>query len=150
MSQVTQPPPPPASPVDPIIGIDLGTTNSLVAYCDSAGPRIIPDEQGRNLLPSVVRINPQTGAVDAIGHEARAHAVEFPRNTIFSIKRLMGRGMADAQGELAYLPYQVVEGDHHTARVYVAPPGPAGIPETRDARPETRDAASGGHRCPRI
>jgi molecular chaperone DnaK (HSP70) len=105
--------------VEPIIGIDLGTTHSLVAYCDERGPRVLPDAQGRNLLPSVVRFDPDTGRPAAIGHEARAHAVEHPTTTVFSIKRLMGRGLADAAGELAYLPYAVVEGEHRTARVKI-------------------------------
>src|SRR5690606_9986163 len=99
---------------EPIIGIDLGTTNSLVAYCDEAGPRILPAQSGpepRSLLPSVVRFDPETGKPLAIGHEARLHAVEYPRETVFSVKRLMGRGLADAQAELAYLPYKVVEGE---------------------------------------
>ncbi|MCE9590246.1 MAG: Fe-S protein assembly chaperone HscA [Planctomycetes bacterium] len=105
--------------VDPIIGIDLGTTNSLVAWCDERGPRIIPDEQGRNLLPSVVRFDAKTGQATAVGHAARDHAVEYPRETVFSVKRLMGRGLEDVRGELAYLPYEVVAGEHNTARVRI-------------------------------
>jgi hypothetical protein len=87
----------PARPDDPIVGIDLGTTNSLVAWCDQTGPHIIPDDRGRNLLPSVVRFDPRSGEVLAVGHEARAHAVEFPQETVFSVKRLMGRGIGDVQ-----------------------------------------------------
>ncbi len=113
-----------AAKTEPIIGIDLGTTNSLAAWCDEAGPRILPAAAGagdepRNLLPSVVRFDPESGKVMSIGHEARRHAVEFPTHTVFSIKRLMGRGLADAQGELAYLPYEVVEGANRTARVKI-------------------------------
>ncbi len=105
--------------LDPIIGIDLGTTNSLVSYCDEKGPRIIPDAQGRALLPSVVRFDEATGQPLAIGHEARDHAVEFPHQTVFSIKRLMGRGIDDARDELDYLPYEVIAGEHNTARVKI-------------------------------
>lgn len=109
----------------PIIGIDLGTTNSLVAVFDEHGPRVIPDEQGRALLPSVVRYEPAPGGgVRAIvGHDARAHAVEFPGWTISSVKRLMGRGLDDARADLPFLPYEVVEGANNTARVRL-PAGP--------------------------
>jgi molecular chaperone DnaK (HSP70) len=100
-----------------IVGIDLGTTNSLVAWCDEAGPRILEDENGGN-LPSVVRYDEQ-GNVAAIGKPARDHAVEYPTTTLFSVKRLMGRGINDVQNELNYLPYAVVAGEHNTARVQV-------------------------------
>jgi len=102
---------------DVIVGIDLGTTNSLVAVCDERGPRIIPDDQGRSLLPSVVRLRADGEPV--IGHEAREHAVEFPDETIYSVKRLMGRGIEDVRGDLQHLTYQVVAGEHDTARVRV-------------------------------
>ncbi|MCC6580234.1 MAG: Hsp70 family protein [Phycisphaeraceae bacterium] len=103
---------------DPIVGIDLGTTNSLVAYCDEKGPRILPSPEGQHLLPSVVRFDEQ-GNPAAIGTEARRHAVEHPTRTVFSVKRLMGRSRDDVAGELAYLPYEVVAGDQNTARVKV-------------------------------
>jgi len=91
---------------DTIVGIDLGTTHSLVAYCDAAGPRVIRDERGEGRVPSVLAF--RNGMV-TIGWEARAHAVENPRATVFSIKRLMGRGYADvAEKELRFLPYPVV------------------------------------------
>ncbi|QDU35065.1 Chaperone protein DnaK [Poriferisphaera corsica] len=96
-----------------IIGIDLGTTNSLVAYCDEKGPRILGES-----LPSVVRLSVE-GDVEAIGGEARRHAVEYPERTIHSAKRLMGRGLKDIEGELGYLAYEVVAGAQDTARVHV-------------------------------
>ncbi len=105
------------APLEPIIGIDLGTTNSLVAYCDERGPRILEGPGGQRLLPSVVRYNEADGGVEAVGREAHTHAVEHPGNTIFSAKRLMGRSVADVRGDLEYLPYEVVEGEHNTARV---------------------------------
>jgi chaperone protein DnaK len=90
-----------------IVGIDLGTTHSLVAYSDAAGPSIIRDEQGEGRVPSVLAFAPD-GKV-TVGWDARAHAVENPRATVFSIKRLMGRGFADvADSELKFLPYPVV------------------------------------------
>ncbi len=112
----------------PIIGIDLGTTNSLVAYCDASGPRMLADDEGRVMLPSVVRFDPSRGGppgacLDAIGHAARAHAIEYPGSTIFSAKRLMGRGIEDMADELAYLPYEVVAGEHNTARVRISSEG---------------------------
>ena len=120
-SQVNNSADPAAQPSsdEPIVGIDLGTTNSLVAYCDARGPRILPDGGGRAILPSVVRFDPVTGEPIAIGREARLHAIEFPRDTIFSIKRLMGRGIADVHTELAYLPCKVVEGPNNTARIAI-------------------------------
>ncbi len=123
-------PTPPAAP-EPILGIDLGTTNSLVAIAawpePSVPPRIIPDEQGRNLLPSAVRFEEgreggEGGAV--VGYDARDRAVEFPQNTVVSVKRLMGRSAADAAADQPYLSYRIVEGPHATARVALLPPSP--------------------------
>ncbi len=104
---------------EPIIGIDLGTTNSLAAWCDATGPQVIEDERGEALLPSCVRFDPTGGRPDVVGVEARRHAVEFPEHTIFSAKRLMGRGVEAVADELDYLPYKVIEGQHHTARIQV-------------------------------
>ena len=115
----------------PIVGIDLGTTNSLVAICDPRGPRVIPDDQGRPLMPSVVRYGWAEGSgvlPVAVGHEARVHAAEFPKTTISSVKRLMGRSRADAAPDLPYLSYGVVEGEYATARIALPPP--TGKPET--------------------
>lgn len=94
---------------DLIIGIDLGTTNSLVAFCDESGPRVIPSPDGRHRhVPSVVRLSPTEDGRDVVGEEARASAVKYPTETLYSVKRLMGRGMADVEGELPYLAYRVV------------------------------------------
>jgi molecular chaperone DnaK (HSP70) len=103
--------------VDVIVGIDLGTTNSLVAVCDARGPRVIEDEAGRALLPSVVRYEADGSVV--VGHAAREGAVEFPLSTVSSVKRLMGRSLSDAEIDLPYLAYRVVEGPNETARVAV-------------------------------
>ncbi|WP_374341299.1 Fe-S protein assembly chaperone HscA [Methyloversatilis sp.] len=86
------------------VGIDLGTTNSLVASVTSGITRVLPDEQGRMLLPSVVRYL-EDGVV--VGHEAQAVQTEDPRNTIVSVKRFMGRMLADV-GEAA-TPYALVD-----------------------------------------
>ena len=79
---------------DTIVGIDLGTTHSLVAVCDATGPRVLADARGRALLPSVVRF--LKGGDPVVGHEAREHAVEFPLQTIASSKRFMGRSHAES------------------------------------------------------
>jgi len=99
------------SQTDTIIGIDLGTTNSLVAICDKAGPRILQNETVEGFVPSVLGFDEDKPVT--IGHEAKAHAVEKPTTTVFSIKRLMGQGYDELvrKGELAHLPYQVVKRD---------------------------------------
>lgn len=103
----------------PIIGIDLGTTNSLVAVADAHGPRLLRDAAGDAMLPSVVRFAELGGAavVESVGYEAKAHADQAPDRTISSIKRLMGRSRADAAGDVPFFSFSVVEGPHRTARV---------------------------------
>ena len=93
-----------------IIGIDLGTTNSLVAYVDEASglPRVIPDGEGRALLPSIVGFTPD-GLV--VGDAARRQLARRPADTVYSVKRLMGRGLEDLKAELAYLPFHVAPSD---------------------------------------
>ena len=90
-----------------IIGIDLGTTNSLVAYVDEASrlPRVIPDAEGRTLLPSIVGFTPE-GLI--VGEAARRQLARRPADTVYSVKRLMGRDYEDVKGELAYLPFQIL------------------------------------------
>lgn len=97
-----------------IIGIDLGTTHSLVAYADATGPHVIPDENGDARLPSVLRFDADGRVV--VGWDARTHAVERPEATVYSIKRLMGRGYDElaASGELAHLPYRVIQRESDT------------------------------------
>lgn len=88
------------------VGIDLGTTHSLVATVRSAVPVVLHDQEGRPLLPSVVRYLPQGGT--AVGYEAQAAQSEDPLNTIISVKRFMGRGLHDLQGA-GQLPYRFVD-----------------------------------------
>ncbi|MHB1950780.1 MAG: Hsp70 family protein, partial [Acidiferrobacteraceae bacterium] len=90
-------------------GIDLGTTNSLIATVRSGVPETLPDEHGRPLLPSVVRYLADGTVV--VGHEALAAAVDDPLNTIASVKRLMGRGAADLARVANRLPYDLDPGD---------------------------------------
>ncbi len=111
---------------DPIVGIDLGTTYSLVAVADAAGPRILPDEQGRPACPSVVRFRADGPPI--VGWEARDAAALHPRTTVASVKRLMGRSRADAAVDLPFLSYEVVEGKGATARVKLPWAGPDGTP----------------------
>jgi molecular chaperone DnaK (HSP70) len=111
---------------DTIVGIDLGTTNSLVAVCDERGPRVIPDAAGEPLMPSVVRYEAGADGVPrpVVGRSARDDAADYPGTTIASVKRLMGRSRADAAGDLAYLSYEIVEGPHSTARIALPLGGP--------------------------
>ena len=104
---------------DLILGIDLGTTNSLVAIADDHGPRCLSEPgEDEPIMPSVVRFG-ETGDAEAVGREARARAVEFPERTIYSVKRLMGRSVDDAAPDLDVLAYAVARGEHDTARVRV-------------------------------
>ena len=92
-----------------IVGIDLGTTNSLVAYLDDAGaPRIIAGEDGDPLVPSVVSM-PAAGGV-LVGNPARAALLTAPEETVYSVKRLMGRGVRDVAQELALFPFRIAPG----------------------------------------
>src|SRR5919198_2058384 len=93
-----------------IIGIDLGTTNSLVAYVDDRTnlPRVIADRQGRVLLPSIVAFTPD-GIV--VGEDAKRQLVRRRHDTVYSVKRLMGRGYEDVKHELRYFPFAVRQTD---------------------------------------
>ncbi len=93
-----------------IVGIDLGTTNSVVAVMMGGEPVVIPTAEGSRLCPSVVAVNPKTGE-RTVGQVARRQAVTNPENTIYSIKRLMGRKYNDPEVVKArkVLPYKIVE-----------------------------------------
>jgi len=88
------------------VGIDLGTTHSLVASVRNGVAECLPDNQGRVILPSVVRY--LAGGGRQIGWEAQAHQAQDPQNTIASVKRFMGRGVRDVQGA-EKLPYQLID-----------------------------------------
>ncbi|MDP2226767.1 MAG: Fe-S protein assembly chaperone HscA, partial [Moraxellaceae bacterium] len=90
-------------------GIDLGTTNSLVATVQSGKARTLPDSAGRHLLPSVVRYFPD--GERRVGVDAKTAAASDPLNTIVSVKRLMGRGLADVKMLGSELPYRFAGGD---------------------------------------
>ena len=99
-------------------GIDLGTTNSLVASVRSGQASTLPDADGRHLLPSVVRYIPNREPV--VGHAAKAAIIEDPLNTIASAKRLMGRGISDVAPLAGHLPYDFVETDSKVPRIQTA------------------------------
>ncbi|HTK77931.1 MAG TPA: molecular chaperone DnaK [Gemmataceae bacterium] len=94
-------------PVPPVVGIDLGTTFSLAAYMENGRPAVVRDDTGTALVPSVISFF-EDGTV-LVGSEARKRALSDPDHTIFSVKRLMGRTLADLQNELPLIPHQIVE-----------------------------------------
>jgi len=91
-----------------VVGIDLGTTNSLAAFMDLTGPTVIPDPQGEVIVPSVVSI-PEKGE-PIVGRAAVERLITHPERTIYSVKRLMGRGVGDVQDELKLFPFHVAPG----------------------------------------
>jgi molecular chaperone DnaK len=103
-----------------IVGIDLGTTNSVVAVMEGGEPVVIPTSEGNRLCPSVVAVNPKTGE-RMVGQVARRQAITNPENTIYSIKRFMGRKFSDAQVQKAMkrLPYKVTEASNGDVQVWM-------------------------------
>ncbi len=91
-----------------VVGIDLGTTNSLVAFMGADGtPQVIPGEDGSNLVPSLVALDPRGQII--VGNPARKYLIETSERAVYSIKRLMGRGLEDIQEELKLFPFRVAE-----------------------------------------
>jgi Fe-S protein assembly chaperone HscA len=94
-----------------VVGIDLGTTNSLVAYMEGDKPVVIPGVDGSNLVPSVVALDPMpTGGgrpTVTVGNSARKSLIERPERVIYSVKRLMGRGLNEIQTELKWFPFKL-------------------------------------------
>ena len=102
---------------DRVVGIDLGTTNSLVAFMDFTGPKIIPGEDGDKLVPSVVSIT-ESGEV-VVGNPARELLLTHPERTVYSAKRLMGRGVADVAEELRLFPFRIAPGSESVIQLAV-------------------------------
>ncbi len=100
-----------------IIGIDLGTTNSCVAVMEGNEPVVIPNSEGQRTTPSVVAFTKNGERL--VGMPAKRQAVTNPKNTIFSIKRFMGRRMSEVEQEAKEVPYEVVAGENDTARVKI-------------------------------
>jgi molecular chaperone DnaK len=92
---------------DRIVGIDLGTTNSLVAFMQGESPVVIPGEDGLNLVPSVVALDEREQII--VGNAARKYLIETPERAVYSIKRLMGRGVEDIQDELKLFPFRLAD-----------------------------------------
>jgi len=100
-----------------VIGIDLGTTNSVVAIMEGGEPKVIINEEGSRLTPSVVAFT-KDGEI-LVGQTAKRQAITNPENTIFSIKRFMGRRFNEVQGEIKTVPYKVVGDQDGNVRVDV-------------------------------
>src|SRR5712675_1982954 len=92
---------------DYIVGIDLGTTNSLVAYMRGDAPVVIPGEDGLNLVPSVVALDEKNQII--VGNTARKYLIETPDRAVYSVKRLMGRGVEDIREELKLFPFRLAD-----------------------------------------
>src|SRR6202790_5204575 len=92
---------------DHIVGIDLGTTNSLVAFMQGDNPVVIPGDDGSHLVPSVVALDSKGQPI--VGNAARNSLIETPERAIYSVKRLMGRGVEDIQEELKLFPFRLAE-----------------------------------------
>ncbi|MBN2415005.1 molecular chaperone DnaK [bacterium] len=101
-----------------IIGIDLGTTNSCVAVLEGGEPVVIPNAEGTRTTPSMVAFSKKGERL--VGAAAKRQAVTNPEQTIFSIKRFMGRMFDEVKGEIAEVPYKVVKGKNSVARVKIA------------------------------
>src|SRR3984957_10722738 len=99
------------------VGIDLGTTYSLVAYMDAqaGAPKTIPGPYGSALCPSVVSVDAKGKII--VGEDARDRLLTDPERTIYSVKRPMGRGVADVQDELKICPFRIDAKSDHVIRV---------------------------------
>ena len=96
-----------------IVGIDLGTTNSLVAYMKDGVPTVIPGRSGRTMVPSVVAMT-DNGLI--VGDSAKEHLTRNPERTVYSVKRFMGKGLDDVKGESAHFPF-TLKGEAGVVRV---------------------------------
>jgi molecular chaperone DnaK len=101
-----------------IIGIDLGTTNSVVAVMQGGEPVVIPNQEGARTTPSVVAITKSGERL--VGQVAKRQAVTNPENTVYSIKRFMGRRYDEVTEEAKRMPYKLVRGPHDDARVEIS------------------------------
>ena len=100
-----------------VIGIDLGTTNSCVAVMEGGEPKVIPNAEGFRTTPSVVAFSKNGERL--VGLVARRQAVTNPQNTVYSIKRFMGRKYDEVQSELKLVPYTVVRGENGDCRIKI-------------------------------
>lgn len=100
-----------------IIGIDLGTTNSVVAVMEGGEPVVIVNQEGKRTTPSIVAFTNENER--KVGEQAKRQAIVYPQQTIFSIKRFMGRRYDEAINDIQRVPYKVVKGDNNTCRVEI-------------------------------
>ncbi|HEX6679084.1 MAG TPA: Hsp70 family protein, partial [Gaiellaceae bacterium] len=100
------------------IGIDLGTTNSAMAVIEGGEPAVIPNAEGGRTTPSVVAFT--SDGQRLVGAPAKRQQVTNPQNTIFSIKRFMGRKFGEVSEEMKIVPYEVIEGPNGDVRVNAA------------------------------
>src|SRR5579863_10121638 len=98
-----------------IIGIDLGTTNSVVSVMEGGQPVVIPNQEGGRTTPSIVAFTKSGERL--VGQVAKRQSVTNPENTIYSIKRFMGRRYDEVSEEMKLVPYKVVPGENNDARV---------------------------------
>src|ERR1022692_2487919 len=96
-----------------VVGIDLGTTNSLVAYMQGDGPVVIPGVDGSNLVPSIVALDPIPASggrpTVTVGNSARRVLIETPERVIYSVKSLMGRSLDEVRDELKFFPFRLAD-----------------------------------------
>jgi molecular chaperone DnaK len=104
-----------------VLGIDLGTTNSVVAIMEAGEPTVLENAEGSRLTPSVVGVNPKSNE-RLVGQVARRQAITNPENTIFSIKRFMGRKFDDVvvQQALKFVPYKVAKASNGDVRAIMS------------------------------
>src|SRR5512137_2150608 len=100
-----------------IIGIDLGTTNSVVAIMEGKDPKVIANEEGGRLTPSVVAYDDKGEIL--VGQIARRQAITNPENTVYSIKRFMGRRFEEVGEEIRRVPYKVVRNSDGAAQIEI-------------------------------
>lgn len=100
---------------DTVVGIDLGTTNSLVAWMNPAKPEVIVGDDGDKLVPSVVSV--AAGGEIIVGNQARQELIDHPERSIYSVKRLMGRGIDDVRQELKLFPFRIADNSESIIRV---------------------------------
>jgi molecular chaperone DnaK/molecular chaperone HscA len=96
--------------VSPVVGIDLGTTNSLIAFMQGDAPAVIPGEDGSPIVPSVVAFDQDTLQGFSVGNAARSVLLTNSANAVYSVKRLMGRDLTDVESELKLFPFHLAEG----------------------------------------
>ena len=101
-----------------IIGIDLGTTNSVVAVMEAGQPTVIANQEGARTTPSVVAFTKSGERL--VGQVAKRQSITNPENTVFSIKRFMGRRFEEVNEEMKMVPYKAVRGDNGDVRIDIS------------------------------